>query len=248
MEAIHNINMISFYDTLLSLITAFFLGGLIGFERQFRQRTAGLRTNVLVAVGAAVFVDMANRLQGHDGAIHVAGYVVSGIGFLGAGVIMKQGSSVWGLNTAPTLWCSAAIGTLAAYGMYDAAITGTIGVIAAHVGLRPLGRAINRRIRTSDVEITYLFRIGARTDQGPSVRALLLESLRGQPLLLKSLKSDAVDHTDKVEIRAMLMSTSRQNSLLEHIVSGFSLEPGVSGVSWEILAENEFESDRPGWP
>ena len=79
------------------------------------------------------------------------------------------------------------------------------------------------------------------------MRALLLESLSGQPLLLKSLKSDGVDHTDQVEIRAMLTSTGRQNSLLEDIVSRFSLEPWVSGVSWEILAENEFENERQGW-
>ena len=124
---------------------------------------------------------------------------------------------------------------------------GAVVVIAAHVGLRPVGRAINRRNRTSDVEITYLFRIGARTDQGPHVRALLLEALRGQPLLLKSLKSDDVDHTDKVEIRATVTSTGRQNSLLEDIVSRVILEPWVSGVGWEILGENEFENDRPGW-
>ena len=104
MEAIHNIDIASFYDTLVSLAAAFILGGLIGFERQYRQRTAGLRTNVLVAVGAAVFVDMANRLHGHEGAIHVIGYVASGIGFLGAGVIMREEGSVRGLNTAATLW------------------------------------------------------------------------------------------------------------------------------------------------
>ena len=90
MEAIENINWLSLADTSLSLATAFIMGGLIGLERQFRQRTAGLRTNVLVAVGAALFVDMANRLQGHEGAVHVIAYVVSGIGFLGAGVIMRE--------------------------------------------------------------------------------------------------------------------------------------------------------------
>jgi putative Mg2+ transporter-C (MgtC) family protein len=177
-----------------------------------------------------------------DVSFRIAGQVVSGIGFLGAGVILRHGGSVTGLNTAATLWCSAAIGTLAGYGMNESAIIGTIGVIAAHVGLRPVGRAINRRTRPSDVEITYLFRIDTRTDQGPRMRALLFESLRGQPLLLKSLESDDVDHTDKVEIRATLTSKGgRQNSLLEEIVSRFSLEPWVSGVSWEILAENEFD-------
>ena len=80
-----------FLDTLVSLASAFVLGTLIGAERQYRQRTAGLRTNVLVAVGAAAFVDLAMRLDGPDGAVRVIAYVVSGIGFLGAGVIMKQG-------------------------------------------------------------------------------------------------------------------------------------------------------------
>ena len=71
------------------------------------------------------------------------------------------------------------------------------------------------------------------------MRALLLNSIGGQPLFLKSLKSDDVDHTEKVEIQAILTSTGRQNLLLEQIVSRLSLEPGVNGVSWEIVAENE---------
>jgi putative Mg2+ transporter-C (MgtC) family protein len=71
MEFINNINYGSLADTGISLVTAFFLGGLIGLERQYRQRTAGLRTNILVAIGAAIFVDAANRLTGYDGAVHV---------------------------------------------------------------------------------------------------------------------------------------------------------------------------------
>src|SRR5215469_1826823 len=226
---------------------ALILGSLIGAERQWRQRTAGLRTHALVAAGAAMFVMLTALTAGTVGdSFRVAGQVVSGIGFLGAGVILRHGASVTGLNTAATLWCSAAIGTLAGYGMYDSAIIGTIGVIAAHIGLRPLGGAINRRTCTSDVEITYLFRIGTRADHGHYIRALLLESLRGQPLFLKSLKSDNVDHTDKLEIRATLTSAGRQNSLLEDILGRFSLEPSVSGVSWEVLAQNEFDNGRQG--
>jgi putative Mg2+ transporter-C (MgtC) family protein len=183
-----------------------------------------------------------------DVSFRIAGQVISGIGFLGAGVILRHGASVTGLNTAATLWCSAAIGTLAACGMYEPAIIGTIGVIAANISLRPVGRALNRSTVIPDVEITYLFRVGALTHQGPHARALLLEALRGQPLFLKSLKSDNVDHTDKVEIRATLTSPGRETSLLEDIVSRFfSLEPWVNGVSWEIIAENEFENGRRGW-
>ncbi|MCW2286537.1 putative membrane protein YhiD involved in acid resistance [Rhodoblastus acidophilus] len=82
------------------------LAPLIGAERQYRQRSAGLRTNVLVVVGAAPFVSLGFRISGAAGAAQIAAYVVSGIGFLGAGAIMKEGSKVWGLNAAATLWCS----------------------------------------------------------------------------------------------------------------------------------------------
>jgi len=104
MQIIDNLNLVSALDTFVSLATAFVLGGVIGLERQYRQRTAGLRTNVLVALGSAIFVDMANRLGGHEGTVHVVAYVVSGIGFLGAGVIMREEGNVRGLNTAATLW------------------------------------------------------------------------------------------------------------------------------------------------
>jgi putative Mg2+ transporter-C (MgtC) family protein len=186
---------------------------------------AGLRTNALVAAGAGMFV-MLSALAAHpDDSFRIAGRVVSGIGFLGAGVILRNGLNITGLNTAATLWCSAAIGTLAGYGMYGSAIIGTIAVIAANVCLRPIGKALNRGTGTSDAEVTCLFRIAARTDQEAHMRALLLHELSGQPLLLKSLGSDDVEHTDKVEVQATLTSTGRQNLLLEQILSQLSLDP-----------------------
>ena len=103
MRFIQTFELYPFLDSVVSLLAAFVLGALIGAERQYRQRTAGLRTTVLVAVGAAAFVDLAMRIAGADGAIRVIAYVVSGIGFLGAGVIMKEGMNVRGLNTAATL-------------------------------------------------------------------------------------------------------------------------------------------------
>jgi putative Mg2+ transporter-C (MgtC) family protein len=223
----------------IRLLVALFFGALVGAERQWRQRMAGLRTNALVAAGAAMFVMLSALATHPDDSFRIAGQVVSGIGFLGAGVILRNGLNISGLNTAATLWCSAAIGTLAGYGMYGSAATGAIAVLAANVGLRPIGKALNRGTASSDLDITYLFRIIARTDQEAHLRALLLHSLGGQPLLLKSLKSEDVEHTDKVEVHAILTSTGRQNSLLEQIVSRLSLESGVTGVSWEITAEHE---------
>lgn len=224
----------------IRLAWALILGAFIGAERQWRQRMAGLRTNALVAAGAAMFVMLtALTARSADDSFRIAGQVVSGIGFLGAGVILRNGLNITGLNTAATLWCSAAIGTLAGYGMYGSAASGAVAVIAANVCLRPIGKVLNRGKGTSDAEITYLFRITARTDQEAHMRALLLHSINGQPLLLKALKSDDLEHTDKVEVQATLTSTGRQNLLLEQIVSRLSLETGVSGVSWEIVAEQE---------
>jgi putative Mg2+ transporter-C (MgtC) family protein len=98
-----------FYWTVIELSVAFGLGTLIGAERQWRQRSAGLRTTVLVAIGAAAFSDLGLRLAGADGATRIVSHVVSGISFLGAGVILKDGTSIRSLNTASTLWCSAAV-------------------------------------------------------------------------------------------------------------------------------------------
>jgi putative Mg2+ transporter-C (MgtC) family protein len=123
--------------------------------------------------------------------------------------------------------------------MYGSAITGAIGVIAINVCLRPIGKALNRGKGTVDADITYLFRIIGRADQESHMRALLLHSIGGQPLLLKSLKSEDIEPTSKVEVHAVLTSTGRQNLLLEQIVSRLSLEPSVTGVSWEIIAEHE---------
>src|SRR6201995_3617994 len=160
MRFIQTFQLYDFLDTLVSLAAAFVLGTLIGAERQYRQRSAGLRTNVLVCVGAAAFVDLAMQLDGADGAVRVIAYVVSGIGFLGAGAIMKEGLNVRGLNTAATLWASAAVGACAGADMAAQAVALTIFVLAGNTLLRPLVNAIDRiplNERTS--EATYEIRI-----------------------------------------------------------------------------------------
>ncbi|VEB52218.1 magnesium transporter [Salmonella enterica subsp. enterica] len=92
------------FPYILNLLAAMLLGALIGAERQWRQRMAGLRTNALVATGAAVFI-LSSMTTSPDSPGRIAAQIVSGIGFLGAGVIMREGMNVRGLNTAATLWC-----------------------------------------------------------------------------------------------------------------------------------------------
>ncbi len=127
------------------------LGAVIGFERQYRARMAGLRTNALVAVGSTLFVVLSSYgfggLSGSGAAdpTRVAAQIVSGIGFLGAGVIIRDGLTVRGLNTAATLWCSAAVGALSGAGLYQPAIVGTAVVLAVNIALRWVGRIVDRR-------------------------------------------------------------------------------------------------------
>ena len=133
-----------FADTLVSLFTAFVLGTLIGAERQYRQRTAGLRTNVLVAVGAAAFVDLAMHLEGADGAVRVIAYVVSGIGFLGAGVIVHESERfrVRGLTSAACTFLAACLGIVCDAGQWKIV---AVALALAFV-LLTVGRRIERRL------------------------------------------------------------------------------------------------------
>src|SRR5579871_6630358 len=146
----------AFLTTALALGVAFVLGGAIGLERQWRQRTAGLRTNVLVAVGAAAFVDLGMRMGGSPGSIQVIAYVVSGIGFLGAGVIIQEGAQVRGINTAATLWSSAAVGAFAGSGQLAEAALVAVFVLSGNTLLRPIVAYINRRpISAEGTEALY---------------------------------------------------------------------------------------------
>lgn len=232
MEAIHNVNLISLLDTLLSLTTAFVLGGLIGFERQYRQRTAGLRTNVLVAIGAAMFVDMANRLGGHDGAVHVVAYVVSGIGFLGAGVIMREEGNVRGINTAATLWGSAAVGAAAGADLILEAILGTIFVLAANTLLRPIVNAINRKpLDVSSAEVTNTVYVIASRERQKEVLAMLEAELERGNYPTRDLDIHAFGE-DEVEIEATLAATSVNGDELDALVQRLSASAMVSQAFW----------------
>src|ERR1700722_6941568 len=125
---------------------ALVLGAAIGAERQWRQRLAGLRTNALVALGAALF-ELFGVLISHPGGVdppRIAAYVISGVGFLGAGVILRDGVNVRGINTAATIWCSSAIGVLAGAGYIIEAVLGALLVVVGHVTLRPVARRLDR--------------------------------------------------------------------------------------------------------
>jgi putative Mg2+ transporter-C (MgtC) family protein len=238
MRFVETFNALDLSNSAVCLATAFVLGTLIGAERQYRQRTAGLRTNVLVAIGAAAFVDLALRLSGADGAVRVIAYVVSGIGFLGAGAIMKEGVNVRGLNTAATLWCSAAVGACAGAGLPIEAALLTVFVIAGNTLLRPVVDAINRiPIDERRTEATYEMRITANAATAADAREALVEHLDKAHYPVATVQTLEVAD-DTVDVVATLVSTAVVPEELDAVAAHLERQHGVTHAAWEMHAKN----------
>ncbi len=219
----------------LNLLAALLLGGVIGFERQWRQRLAGLRTNTLVSLGAAIFVVFAGQFT-DTSPTRVAAQVVTGIGFLGAGVIWKEGGNVGGLNTAATLWCSAAVGLLAGTGHWGQALVAVGLVISVNLVLRPLVRAVNRQpIESAEVETSYVVNVVCRAVDEARIRALLVQGVGVSDLHLRELESADIEGSERVAVNATLTSEKRREIALEYIVGRLSLEAGVSAAGWRAV-------------
>jgi len=217
-------------------LTAFVFGTLIGAERQYRQRSAGLRTNVLVAVGAAAFVDLANQLTGSEGSVRAIAYVVSGIGFLGAGVIMKEGMNIRGLNTAATLWALAAVGCCSGADMVAQAALLTIFVLGGNTLLRPLVNAIDRiPIDEQSSEASYDVLVTTDSSSVATVREFLLEKLEAANYPVRNTNV-VYRPADNAEIIATLVSQSIEPDELDAVVASLADQPAVRHASWHIRA------------
>jgi len=220
--------------TVLALTVAFVLGTAIGFERQWRQRSAGLRTTVLVAVGAAAFADLGVQLNGNVGAAQIVAYVVSGIGFLGAGVILKDGTSIRGLNTAATLWCSASVGTFAGAGRPAEAVAVAGFILACNTLLRPLVNWINRRPIT-EAETEAHYRVIATCDRArvADVRDLLEEVLARASYPAREIEILSQSE-DQIELEADLIPTSASPTELDVIVAELERSPLIRSATWTV--------------
>ncbi len=236
MRLIQNLDLAASMDTLASLALAFVLGSIIGLERQYRQRTAGLRTNVLVAVGAALFVDIAMRFHAQYGGtpnpLQVVAYVVSGVGFLGAGVIMREEGNIRGINTAATLWGSAAIGVAAGTGMLAEALLGTAFVLAANTLLRPIVNAINRQpLDVESVEVTNIVHVIVGKQRQRQLMSALETELERHAYPVTDLQVNAFGEDD-VEIEAVLTATSVDAATMDAVVQRLQRLPAVRQAFW----------------
>lgn len=221
----------------LHLLAAIFMGAAVGLERQWRQRMAGTRTNALVAAGAAAFV-MCGFLLDIDPSARgrIVSYVVSGVGFLGAGVIFKDGANIRGLNTAATIWCSAAIGALCGLGALNLALVLAAGVLLANMALRPLAYRLHPVLpEATPAETRYEITLTCRLSVAAHIRALLLSTIARLPVTLQSIHSEQDEDKDRIDLRAELTTAGRNNEAVEQVIMRLSLEDDVSTLSWSIV-------------
>lgn len=205
----------------------FILSILVGLERQYRHKTVGLRTNVLVSLGAFMFVSMSYNAITSD-TTRIAAQVVSGIGFLGAGIILKDGNRIKGLNTAATLWCVSAIGVLTASGMIIEATIGTSFILISNILLRIISKRIMDKIKTSE---SCILDIKCETNEEKTIKNLIIRLTNKYNLNIKKFEKFKISDeeinlkvniisSDKVyfdEIAKLITTSANVNSLyIEH--------------------------------
>ena len=226
----------------IRLLICFCLSILIGLERQIRHRMVGLRTNVLVCIGAFLFVYLSFGINVAD-QTRIAAQVVSGIGFLGAGVILRDGNKVKGLNTAATLWCVAAIGALCASGLVLEATLGTTFVLLSNIILRVASVLIIEKVKNSSKE-KYTIRINCKKEKEEKVRTDFAKAIDINDLVLNSLERSEITE-DEIKLKAIAITSTP--SKIEMVINKISTEPGVVSITWEhekITQSDNEDSDE----
>jgi putative Mg2+ transporter-C (MgtC) family protein len=222
------------WDLALRLAIALLLGAAIGLERQWHQKMAGLRTNALVALGSGGFV-VYGALLGAPLDLHVAAQVVTGVGFLGAGVILRQGLNVHGLNTAATLWCAAMVGTLAGGGLILAALVAAAFVVLTNYAMRPLVLRLNERVaRLEGGLTTYTLELVSDSSQAAEVRKLAMRALRAADLTPHEIQSEGVAGTDRTRVSASGYCNRRSDDAVEAEVGRLTSETAVHSAAWTV--------------
>ena len=163
---------------------------------------------------------------------------MSGIGFLGAGIIFRDGFNVHGLNTAATLWCSAAVGMMSGAGAWPHALLLTALVVFVNLGLRPLVKWIKRKTRAGTPALrSFRVAISCRPDQEAAVRALILRTLTIGGLHLSEIAIAAGEGGDGLDLSATVSGEGVTDDMLELAVQRLAAEPGLIRVRWQALED-----------
>lgn len=229
-------------DFIIRLIVAMVAGMIIGVEREWRLRTAGLLTNTLVAVGAAVYVIASEILTQTSGdPSRVLGQIAAGIGFLGAGVIMRDGFNIHGLNSAATIWCSAAIGTLAGFSLlYEAFIAAglvaLINIVVRQEALFVSKMSLRKKKVLAGVSVRFYMDENTEAD----FRIFLMETLQSFPvLILRAFQSGKTSFfPSSREFVCELLFDKKQENEFQEFITSISKYPHLKKLRQESIFIN----------
>ncbi|MBR4803841.1 MAG: MgtC/SapB family protein [Bacteroidales bacterium] len=231
------------FTFVIRALMAMLLGAGIGLERQIKQRSAGLTTNALVSIGACLFVLLSEAIYfgniDNMDRLRVVSQIVTGIGFLGAGVIMKDGFTIHGINTAATIWCSAAVGSLCGFGMYIEAVIAAVAIVSTHLLLKPLSDFLDRRphkyVEIKNVGIKLVVEVNASEET--DTRTQVIDILqRIDNLVVNRIETTQPSKNDVAVITIDIL-TDYISEASKRILTELSGLENVRKLSTEVLSQ-----------
>ena len=231
-----------FKSFLLGLLICFLLSFLLGIERQYRRRFLGLRTMILVSVGSYLFVSFSFLLTGYQAdASRIAAQVVAGIGFLGAGVIIKdnKNNKVTGLTTAATLWCDSSIGVLCAGGFIKEAIVASLVVLFANVILRYINIFVNSKVEEKTIMETFSVIFNAGTDNVDKVREYVVNFIDK----VDYLETDSYE-VDNGKLRVDVIVRKSDLLKLDKFIHKVVADYNINNYEFKKISESKLEDNE----
>jgi putative Mg2+ transporter-C (MgtC) family protein len=215
-----------------AILTALALGSLVGVERQWHKRLVDLKTNALVALGACLFLWICKTSEGYTDAVRMAGQIVVGVGFIGGGLLYRDGTLTRGVNTAATLWCCAAVGALCGLQRPVEALIASLVIVTANSTLRALAYQLNLKMGLNDYlsESIYLTVICSQDlleSLGAQTRALIRSA--GAELLGVSTKKEG---SSEVQLSFTVSLAHTEPTLVLNSWAKSLMDQGATEVNW----------------
>lgn len=224
----------------IRLAIAILLGFLVGLERQWTKHQAGILTNVIVCVGAYAYTAFSFVINQNDTDLtRVAAQVVSGVGFLGAGLILRDGTNIRGLSTAATIWTTAAIGILCTLPNIAYAVIVALAIVVLHLVLHPLSSKINKlrsydKEKRAKSECLYKISVTCADNCEVDIRAHLMSALKdSRDIILHNLESSDTDDGN-TKIRAYVSAAKKNDEAIESILNRIGKDEGIIRAGWTI--------------
>lgn len=229
-----------FNEFIFRILICFGLSFVIGIERQFRNRPVGLRTSILVSIGSFLFVSFSFNVGSAD-LSRIASQVVTGIGFLGAGVILKDGAKVRGLTTAATLWCVAAIGVLCAGGSLKEASFGTLIILFSNTLLRYINGIVQNYANSKKTHCTYETILVIDEKDLAKIKNNLLEFISSNNDIVELINFEVKDNLSDFELKLSINILKNRKTVLNDYFNKLSKNYNLK--SYKLIKLNESIDD-----